>query len=146
MKENGFSFSAEKTALLVFTHSPSIRRQVHIKLGDVTINPSIQAKFLGVVLRQDLKWHDHVQHLCAKASRSVGLIKGLSTQKWLTPKCLTNLANTFVRSILSYGCEIMVTATPAQWLALERVELSALKHVLQLPRMSINDLVYQEVG
>lgn len=78
MKENGFHVSAEKTALMVFTHHPLIRQKVSIRLGAVPITPSKHAKFIGVVLDQGLTWAQHVQHLRTKAFRGVGLIKLLS--------------------------------------------------------------------
>lgn len=73
MAENGFQFSAEKTALMVFSSSVQIRSPVSIK-------PSTQAKFIGVVLSQDLQWTHHIRHLSTKAFRGLALIKLLSGQ------------------------------------------------------------------
>lgn len=86
MKNNGFQFSAEKMALVVFSHSQPIRQKVSIKLGAVSITLSKKTKFLGVVLDQKLTWAQHVHLLRIKALCGLGLIKLLTGQLGSPPR------------------------------------------------------------
>jgi hypothetical protein len=65
---------------------------------------------------------------------------------WVTPRSLIHLTQALVRSRLSYGHEATFTKTENQWLALERIELSAIKAALGVSMYAINDLVYQNIG
>ena len=146
MKSNGFELSAEKTVLMVFTRDVQSRGDFWVRIGGNVVQPSKQAKFLGVTITQSLTWTPHVRSLITKARRATSMIKLLKGETWVTPRSLVHLTRALVRSRLTYGHEAFITATDSLWLDLERAELAALKAALGLPRYAINDLVYQEVG
>ena len=146
MERNGFELSAEKTVLMVFTRQTGVRSSMTIKVRDKVIEPSHEAKFLGVTLNQNLTWGPHIRNLTTKAMRGANLVKLLTKETWVTPRSLVNLTRALVRSRLMYGSEAFLNISDGQWLVLERVELAALKASLGLPRGAVNDLVYQEVG
>lgn len=147
MERNGFELSAEKTVLMVFTRRTRlVRSGITIKVRGKVIEPSHEAKFLGVTLNRSLTWGPHIRKLITKAMRGANLVKLLSKETWVTPKSLVNLTRALVRSRLMYGCEAFLNACDSHWLELERVELAALKASLGLPKGAVNDLVYQEVG
>ena len=130
---------------MVFSHIRDRSRHT-IRLGNTVIRASEEAKFLGVTLSPRLNWLPHIRRLATKAMHSVGLIKLLSRQTWVTPQSLVHLIRALVRPRLVYGCECFFNAANDPWKRLERVELKALKTALGLPPCAINDLVYQEVG
>ena len=146
MKSNGFELSAGKTVLMVFTRDVQSRGDFWVRIGGNVVQPSKQAKFLGVTITQSLTWTPHVRSLITKARRATSMIKLLKGETRVTPRSLVHLTRALVRSRLTYGHEAFITATDSLWLDLERAELAALKAALGLPRYAINDLVYQEVG
>jgi ribonuclease HI len=146
MHANGFELSAEKTTLMVFTRSNFIRDEFVINVNNHEIAHSTTAKFLGVILHQNLKWGPHIKHLISKARKGVSIIKLLCGMTWVSPKSLIHLTNALVRSRLVYGNEATFCKRESQWLALERIELRALKAALNVPLYAINDLVYQIAG
>ena len=146
MKSNGFELSAEKTVLLVFTRDVQSHGDFWVRIGGNVVQPSKQAKFLGVTITQSLSWMPHVRNLITKARRATFMIKLLKGETWVTPRSLVHLTRALVRSRLTYGHEAFITTTDSLWLDLDRGELAALKAALGLPRYAINDLVYQEVG
>nr|KAG5707542.1 hypothetical protein BaRGS_001090 [Batillaria attramentaria] len=75
MGQNGFQLSPEKTSLVVFSRTNGAKNAMSIQIGNVTIKPCSEAKFLGVTLNERLRWQPHISNLTAKASRSVNLIK-----------------------------------------------------------------------
>nr|KAG5712850.1 hypothetical protein BaRGS_007447 [Batillaria attramentaria] len=143
---NGFQLSPEKTSLVVFSRTNGAKNAMSIKIGNVTIKPCSEAKFLGVTLNERLRWQPHISNLTAKAARSVNLIKILSAGRWATPRSLIHLTNALVRSRLTYGCEAFFALSKAEFLKLERVELAALKTAIGARKGARNDLVYQEAG
>nr|KAG5694280.1 hypothetical protein BaRGS_031998 [Batillaria attramentaria] len=85
MGQNGFQLSPEKTSLVVFSRTNGAKNAMSIQIGNVTIKPCSEAKFLGVTLNERLRWQPHISNLTAKAARSVNLIKILSAERWATP-------------------------------------------------------------
>nr|KAG5704907.1 hypothetical protein BaRGS_003890 [Batillaria attramentaria] len=146
MGQNGFQLSPEKTSLVVFSRTNGAKNAMSIQIGNVTIKPCSEAKFLGVTLNERLRWQPHISNLTAKAARSVNLIKILSAERWATPRSLIHLTNALVRSRLTYGCEAFFALSKAEYLKLERVELAALKTAIGARKSARNDLVYQEAG
>ena len=67
MKSNGFELSAEKTVLMVFTRDVQSRGDFWVRTGGNVVEPSKQAKFLGVTITQSLSWMPHVRSLITKA-------------------------------------------------------------------------------
>nr|KAG5713466.1 hypothetical protein BaRGS_025014 [Batillaria attramentaria] len=146
MGQNGFQLSPEKTSLVVFSRTNGAKNAMSIQIGNVTVKPCSEAKFLGVTLNERLRWQPHISNLTAKASRSVNLIKILSAERWATPRSLIHLTNALVRSRLTYGCEAFFALSKTEYLKLERVELAALKTAIGARKSARNDLVYQEAG
>nr|KAG5687573.1 hypothetical protein BaRGS_009970 [Batillaria attramentaria] len=93
MGQNGFQLSPEKTSLVVFSRTNGAKNAMSIQIGNVTIKPCSEAKFLGVTLNERLRWQPHISNLTAKAARSVNLIKILSAERWATPRSLIHLTN-----------------------------------------------------
>ena len=62
-----------KTKLLVLSRSRS-QVPVNITIDDHPIPPSDTVKYLGVVLRSDLKWSSHIEATSKKAKQHLGLI------------------------------------------------------------------------
>lgn len=146
MKNNGFELSAEKTSLMVFTRKFKSRKDFYIIINNEKITSSVTAKFLGVILHQNLCWEPHIKRLISKARKGVSVIKLLCGVTWITKRSLIHLTEALVRSRLSYGHEATFTKTDNQWLALERIELRALKASLGTTLYAVNDLIYHNVG
>nr|KAG5691429.1 hypothetical protein BaRGS_016345 [Batillaria attramentaria] len=110
MGQNGFQLSPEKTSLVVFSRTNGAKNAMSIQIGNVTIKPCSEAKFLGVTLNERLRWQPHISNLTAKAARSVNLIKILSAERWATPRSLIHLTNALRQSpretLIRQGLEV----------------------------------------
>ena len=105
MRCNGLELCAEKTALVVFTRQVTTRGDYSIPIGDKVIQPSKEAKFLGVTFEQSLSWKAHVKSFITKARRATSTIKLLRGETWATPRSIIHLTGALVRSRLTYGQE-----------------------------------------
>ena len=63
--------------------------------------PKIVAKYLGIHVNDNLKWNDHIKHLCKKVSQICGLFCYL--RHYVRQNTLLMLYNSFVGSHLLYG-------------------------------------------
>jgi hypothetical protein len=95
-----------------------------------TLEHVAQAKYLGIQLRDDLKWSTHVQDITAKASRTLGfLYRNLST-------CPLKLKNTaylaLVRPLLEYSAAAWDPHLAKDIKLLENVQRRAARFVLNL--------------
>ena len=70
------------------------------------------AKILGVTVRNDLKWNDHVDNITAKASRRIYLLKQLK-RAGVDRKSLIQFFCACIRSILENACQAFHSSLPA---------------------------------
>ena len=70
------------------------------------------AKILGVTIRNDLKWNDHVDNITAKASRRIYLLKQLKCAG-IDRKSLIQFYCACIRSVLEYPCHAFHSSFPA---------------------------------
>ena len=85
------------------------------------------AKILGITVRNDLKWNNHVNNITAKASRWIYLLKQLK-HAGIDRKSLIQFYCASIRSVLEYACQPFHSSLPA-YLSdqIERVQKRVLK-------------------
>jgi ribonuclease HI len=149
LTHNGFSLSPDKCQMLVFGRQDigKGRENFSISLGQATLRPQKEAKFLGVFFTQTFTWKRHIDHVITKAKRKFSLLRVLSREKWATGgRTLINIAMALVRSILIYGSECYHGAGANQMRRLVSTDVSALRIALGLPRSSHILRTYKESG
>ena len=150
MKENGFLLSAEKTVFVIFTKKLidfTGKHAITIKVNDVSIYPSKQVKFLGVIFHYKLFWNKHINYLIEKARKKIALLRVLSGIPIIN--CDNNLIHAalgLVRSIISYGQEVYFSAQKTDLHKLTSIDSLAFKIALGLPRWASIDKTYKEAG
>lgn len=85
------------------------------------------AQYLGVIMRQDLSWDDHIDSICNRANSTLGFLRrnlrvGATQLKELAYK-------TFVRPMLEYACTVWDPYTQINIDKLERVQRRAARFV-----------------
>ena len=100
---NKLSINTKKTHVMVFHRS-------RIKTNDVNVVNVIQqntidcvnsTNFLGLIIDDKLKWHEHIQHFKHKIVRSVGIIYKI--RHYHNKQTILNMYYTFVFPYLIYG-------------------------------------------
>ena len=105
-KANRLSVNLKKTNFVIFGTSAKVRtsKACEIYLDNIKIMRSKTAKFLGVVIDENLSWKNHINYIKAKIAKNVGIIRRL---KYLLPESTLNtLYNTLVLPYLNY-CDII---------------------------------------
>ena len=78
-----------------------------IKIGNVMVDKTKQCKYLGVYIDEELKWTDHIEYICNKLHKFIGVFYRLSNK--LPQKCIRTLYFAFVYAHLLNGIEIYLS-------------------------------------
>ena len=75
MRANKLSVNIDKTDYVIF-HSRHKKSSYDISLllDNKCITRKSRVKFLGVFLDENLTWKPHINHVCKKISKSIGII------------------------------------------------------------------------
>ena len=101
---NRLTLNLSKTKYLVFQPRQKVNSNLHppLKIADQYLEQSYNIKYLGLVLDCFLSWHDHIDHISGKISKSVNIIAKL--KRHVTKQSLISIYYTLVYPYLNYGC------------------------------------------
>ena len=105
---NKLSINSKKTHFMVFHRSRIKTSDINVVMQQNTIDRVNSTKFLGLIIDDKLKWHEHIQHVKHKIARSVGILYKI--RHYLNKETLLNMYYTFVFPYLIYGVEIWGSA------------------------------------
>ena len=91
-----------KEMIISFTQPPSIYEPVC--MGNQLLERVTSIKSLGVTLRNDLKWNDHVNIITSKASKRLYLLKQLKRAD-VAKVDLVKFYGSCIRSVPEYACQ-----------------------------------------
>ena len=76
-KSNKLSVNLKKTNFIIFGYRAKIKeiKNCEILLDNMKISRTETAKFLGVVIDENLSWKQHINYIEKKIAKSVGIIK-----------------------------------------------------------------------
>ena len=97
---NRLTLNVDKTVALLFTNRTCNFDTDRIFLCGHPVTYQSEGKFLGVLLDDKLKFHSHINHVCKKISKSVGIIFKLRDK--LPVSSLTSLYYSIVYPYLHY--------------------------------------------
>ena len=106
LKVNKLSLNIAKTHSTLFSISPPkcTGRKHLIEIDGIIIETVNCTKFLGVIVDNKLTWTQHINELCNKVAKGIGIIR--KVRHILNRKTLVNLYYTFIFPYLSY-CNIV---------------------------------------
>ena len=99
--------------------------------------PYLEEKYLGVTIKNNLKWESHIANCVKKGNRMIGMIK--KTFTYMNKDMFNSLYKALVRPMLEYCTQIWNPHLEKDIIALEKVQRRATKIVPQL-----NKLPYEE--
>ena len=74
---NKIVLNTNKTSYMIFSNRSIDYDSVVVTLDDKTIHRSNSLKFLGVTIDCKLSWNDHIDVICTKISRNIGILNKL---------------------------------------------------------------------
>lgn len=107
-KANKLSLNIGKTVYMIFNKPPNIDVHTELKLGSEVIKQTNHTKFLGLIIDNELKWTNHIQHVKSKLASSLYALR--SSKNILNGKHLKTIYNAMFQPYLDYGIIIWGTA------------------------------------
>ena len=105
LKANKISLNSKKTELIIF-RSPykKLDYDIKIKINGTKLIPSDSVKYLGILIDPYLNWSHHMDSLCTKLSRAVGMLSKI--RHYVNENELRSIYFAIFNSLLSY-CSIV---------------------------------------
>ena len=101
LNTNKMSLNVDKTHYIVFT-MPGKTISVHNDtiINNCKINEVSHTKFLGVLIDKNLTWKYHIDHVCSKVSKNIGILRKL--RRFLDNYSMTSMYYSFVYPYFNY--------------------------------------------
>ena len=124
---NHLTFNSNKCKCMVFSrrHSRAIKFP-SLCLGSTPLELVHSYKYLGVTLTSDLSWSEHIQSICVKSKKLIGLLYRRFYGN-ADPATILILYCTLVRPHLEYACQVWSPYTQRDKDLLENVQKFALR-------------------
>ena len=105
MKSNRLAQSILKTNFVLF-HSKKLKpyKSLNLKIDGVNIQEVSTVKYLGVTFDSNLTWKNHVNELCLKLSKTVGIFSKL--RYYVNVDILIMLYYSLIYPFLTYGIQV----------------------------------------
>ena len=122
----GFLLPKEKTIAVVFSKRGNVSpTQTHI--NRTKLNWKKEVKFLGVIFDERNTWKNHINHI-DRCKRRMNLMRCISGQNWgADKKWLMPIYIAMIRSVIEYGSQAYLTASPFQQEISDRIQAQALR-------------------
>ena len=122
-EQNGLSFAATKTVVVLFGHSRKRLRLPCLAMAGVPLEYSKEAKYLGITLDHKLTFKTHIRNKCNKATRLLMATRKAIGQFWgPTLQATKWIYETMVRPILLYGSLVWAHKAGKSMKLLNRVQ------------------------
>ena len=105
LKSNRLALSILKTNFILF-HSKKLKpsKLFNLKIDEVNIKQVFTVRYLGVTFDSNLTWKNHINELCSKLSKTVGVISKLRYN--VNVDILTMLYYSLIYPFLIYGVQV----------------------------------------
>jgi hypothetical protein len=81
-KRHGAQFETSKYVLVHYTRNRKQATKASIKTGNVTIEPEKEARYLGVILDQELRFKAHVQQVIKRGTGAAMALASIARSTW----------------------------------------------------------------
>ena len=105
LNANRMSLNVEKTNFMIFhPKGKKIHYKENIKILGSNISEVTSTKFLGVIMDSNLTWKLHIDYVCSKISKNIGIIK--KARRVFDKDTLLTLYYSFIYPYLNYCVHI----------------------------------------
>ena len=137
---NRLTINTDKTFYMIFTNRKLDPNIPPINIASIPIHRKTNEKFLGVVVDEGLRFGDHTNMLCAKVSRSVGVLYRL--RDYLPLKTLLSLYYSFIYPYFIYCNLIWGPTFQIHLKPLEILQKRAIRIINRAPYNSHTNILF----
>ena len=128
-EEEGLTFNAKKTAVIIFTRNPHFKydKVKPLTMGTTELEYVKETRYLGITIDQRLSWNSHISNKINACKRSLFAINnGIGQTYGLTPDKIFWAWQSVVRPRLTYGS---IVWNHAAQLTTNKVKLDRLQRI-----------------
>ena len=104
VNSNGLALNLKKTKYMIFTRKRNINLNLNVVINNIIIERKTEARFLGVIVDEKLKWTKHIQAIKSKMSKYIGIMYKIKHSIPLKVRLL--IYHSFIQSHLNF-CSIV---------------------------------------
>ena len=153
-KKHGVQFETSKYILVHFTRNYNRATNAAITIGNVTIEPSDEAKYLGVIFDKELRFKTHLQYIIKKGTKAAMALSSIAKSSWgVQYKYARQLFNTVISTRTDYAAVIWhrpmdgnKMATSTQACQLDKIQRLAMKAITGCYRTTSTAAMEIETG
>ena len=139
-EKNYLSLNAKKCKCMLVSRKRGTRQPLSFNLGGDVLEQVQTFKYLGVLISSSLSWSPHVEAVCTKARKLLGLVYrrfyGL-----LNTRCMIEIYKTLIRPHLEYAASVWAPHLARDIAKLEGVQKFALRMASHNWSASYQDLL-----
>ena len=144
-KTKGMRFSIEKTVAIKFEKRKK-GKEPQLTLHGSRVQVRESTRYFGLIIDKRLNWKDHMDHLRAKCTSSVNLIKHISHLSWGADRKTLRLYTTLLQSKLDYGTQVYGVSKSNALKRLEPIQNALLRAITGAFRSSTAVSLCVETG
>ena len=145
LNANKMSLNVEKTHFMIFhPKGKKINYKVNINILGTNISEVTSTKFLGVIIDSNLSWKLHIDHICSKISKSIGIIK--KARQVLAKDTLLTLYYSFVYPYLNYCVHIWGSSCDAVLKKILLLQKKAVRIICGVNRLTHSEPLFNSLS
>ena len=153
-KKHGAQFEVSKYMMVHFTRNKRTKTKAAIIINGITVEPSKEAKYLGVLFDQELRFKPHLQQLVRKGTNTAMALLSIAKTTWGAPYMyVRRLFQTVIAPRTDYAAIVWhrpkddgSTKGSAQIRRLTTIQRSAMKAILGCFRTTPTAVMEIETG
>ena len=122
---NKLSLNSSKSKYMIFSRSPNSTHTEPVKINNTVISKVNSAKFLGIMIDDQLSWSPHITSVSNVISRNTGVISKLHS--FLPSTTLFSLYNTLILPYLNYCNVVWARTSTSKLQSLIKVQKRAIR-------------------
>jgi len=137
---NRLSLNLDKTCYMVFSpRRLDLSIDFNLQLNGTAIHKVKSCRYLGIIIDDELKWSEHIEHIYSSLLKYVGIFYKLRNR--IPASVLKNVYYAFVHSYILYGIEVYANTLPTYLAKLIKLNNKLLRILQNQPRCChVNDL------
>lgn len=135
--------NVQKTKIVIFRNGGKIHNNERWHLNGEPIEVVDSFTYLGLLLQYNGKFNNTQKQLASQGRKAMFSLKSKTSQLYLNTETMLSIFDTYIASILNYGCEIWGMHAAND---IEKVHLEYIKFVLSVKKNTNTAIVYFETG
>ena len=144
LNANKLSLNIEKTHYMLFRNKGKVVKETcKVYMNRQEISEVETTKFLGVIIDNRLNWKHHIDSICNKVSKNIGII--LTARRVFNKNTLLSLYYSFIYPYFTYCIHVWGSAYKTRLQKLQILQKKIIRIISGVPPRSLTDPLYSDL-